>query len=74
MVFDNEINEVFDSKLSCFSDYNDIDDLYHELYDSLVKAKKYLKNKLVKNTLLHKKLKQLKKENHGFVGDQAKHT
>ena len=50
MAFDDEVTEVFDSNLSCFSDNDDdIDDLYHELYDSLVKAKNELKSKFVKN-------------------------
>ena len=47
------MNEVFDSNLSCSSDDDDdIDDLYHELYDSLVRAKKDLKLKLVENDSL----------------------
>ena len=39
----DEINEVYDSNLSYFSDDDEIDDLYNELYDSLTKAKKELK-------------------------------
>ena len=32
IAFDNEIDKVYDSSLSCFSDDDDnIDDLYHEL-------------------------------------------
>ena len=46
MAFDNEIDEVYDLNLSCSSDYDEINDLYHELYDSLVKVKKYLKCKI----------------------------
>ena len=41
-----------------------IDDLYIELYDSLVKVKKDLKNKLAKDSLLRERIKQLEKENH----------
>ena len=44
--------------------YHEIDDLYNELYDSLIKANKYLKDKIVENALLHEKVKQLDKENH----------
>ena len=65
MAFDNDLDEVCDSNLSCFSDDDDdIDDLYHELYDSLVKVTKDLKPKMAKNELLCHKIKQLKKENY----------
>ena len=43
MAFDNEIDKVYDSNLSCSSDDDEIDDLYNELYDSQIKAKKDLK-------------------------------
>ena len=66
MGFDNEISKEYDLNLSCFGDDDDIDDLYHELYDSLVKAKKDLKDKLVENALLHENVKQLEKENHNL--------
>ena len=62
IAFDDEIDEVYNSNLSYFS-YNDkIDNLYNELYDSLVKAKKDFKNKLVENALLHENVKQLEKK------------
>ena len=55
---DYEANEVFDLKFSCFNDdYDDVDDLYHELYDSLVRAKKELKTNIVENDSLLQKLK-----------------
>ena len=43
---------------------DDLDDLYHELYDSLVRAKKELKLKIVENESLLQKIKCLEKENH----------
>ena len=54
MAFDDEITEVFNSNLSCFSDDDDddVDDFYHKLYDSLVRAKKELKLKIVENESL----------------------
>ena len=52
MALKDESNEAFDSNLSNFNDDNDMDDLYHELYDSLVKAKKDLKMKIIENELL----------------------
>ena len=56
MAFDDEANEVFDSNLSCSSDDDDdMDDLYHELYNSLVKAKRELKLKIVENESLLEK-------------------
>ena len=64
MAVDNEIYEVHDPNLSCSSDDDEIDDLYNELYDSVVKEKKDLKTKLAKNALLHEKVKQLGKGNH----------
>ena len=58
MAFDNDIDKVYDSNLSCFNDDDDIDDLHHELYDSLVKARKDLKlKKITKNDVLFKKIK-----------------
>ena len=67
MALNDEINEVHDSSLSYSSDDdNDIDDLYHELYDSLVIAKKYLKLKVAKNELLIEKLKSCEKENYNL--------
>ena len=56
----------FNSNLSCSSNDDEMDDLYNELYDSLVKAKKDLKNKLVENSLLHERIKLLEKENNGW--------
>ena len=57
MALDNEFNEVYDSKHSYFSDDDDdIDDLYYELYDSLVKTKKDLNKKLLKMTCCLRKL------------------
>ena len=47
MVLD-DINKVYDFNLSYFSDDDEIDYLYNELYDLSVKAKKYLKSKLAK--------------------------
>ena len=65
MALDDEIIKVFDSNPCCSSeDDDDIDDLYHELYDSLVRAKKELKLKIIKNESLVQKIKCLKKENH----------
>ena len=60
----NEVTKVFDSNLSCSSDDDEIDDLYHGLYDSLVRAKKELKLKIAKNESLLEKIKCLEKENH----------
>ena len=40
IAFEIDIDELFNSKLSCSSDDNDIDNLYYELYDSLIRAKK----------------------------------
>ena len=56
MVFDNEIDEVYNSNLSCSNDEDEMDDLYNQLYDSLVKAKKDLKNKIAEDALLHEKV------------------
>ena len=39
----NNWSEVFYSGSSCSNDDDDIDDLYNELYDSLIKSKKELK-------------------------------
>ena len=65
MALDNDINQAFDSNLSCSSDNeDDIDDLYHELYDSLIKAKKEVKSKIVENELILDKIKYLEKLNH----------
>ena len=65
IALDDEMTKAFDSNLSCSSDNDgEIDDLYHELYDSLVKAKKDLKLKIVKNESLIEKIKSLEKENH----------
>ena len=59
MIFYDKVNEVFDSKFSCSSnDDDDINDLYHELYDSLVRAKKKLK--------ISHCFKCLKNENHNL--------
>ena len=59
MVLNDEIIEVFVSNLSCSSDDDDDDDdidyLYHELYNSLVRAKKELKLKIVENESLIEK-------------------
>ena len=44
MALDQDPSEVCDSNILISSDdEDDIDDLYHELYDSLVRAKKDLK-------------------------------
>ena len=58
MALDDKINEVFDPNLSCSSDddVDEIDDLSHKLYDSLVRAKNDLKLKITKNELLIKKI------------------
>ena len=65
MALDEEINEVYDSNSSYSSDDdNNIDDLYQELYESLVRAKKDLNKKIVENNLLIEKLKSCEKENH----------
>ena len=64
MALDNEINEVYDSNLSCSSDNDEIDYLYHKLYNLVIKAKKDLKSILIENPMLHEKIKQLEKENH----------
>ena len=61
--FENDINEVFDSNFSYSSD-DDIDDLYHELYDSLVRVNEELKTNISKIELILDKIKQSKKENH----------
>ena len=67
MALDLESNEVFDSNFSCFSDNDDdMDDLYHELYDSLVKVNKEFKLKIVENKSLLEKIKCLENENHDF--------
>ena len=58
-----DINEVYDSNFSCLSDDDEIDYLYNEVYDSLVKDKKYLKNSLTKKLQLHERIKLLEKEN-----------
>ena len=58
MEFDNKIDEVYNSNLSCSSDNKEIDYLYIELYESLVKVKKDLKNELAKNAILQKKKKK----------------
>ena len=64
MALNDEIIEVFDSNLSCSNDDDgDIDDLYHELYDLFVNAKKDLKLKTFKNKPLLEKIKSLEKEN-----------
>ena len=53
------------SNLSSSSDdEDDIDDLYHELYDSLARAKKELKSKIVEIDSLVQKVNSLEKENH----------
>ena len=66
MALDNDLDEIFDSNLSYSSDDDDddIDYLYHELHDSLVKAKKELKLKIVENKSFLEKIKLLEKENH----------
>ena len=65
MALDNDINEVYESNLSCSND-DDIDYFYHELYDSLVKAKRDLKSKIAKNDVLFEKIDQLDKEKPRF--------
>ena len=63
MALNNDIDEVYDLNLS-YSNDDDIEDLYHKSYNSLVKAKKDLKSKIAKNDVLFEKIKHLKKENH----------
>ena len=71
MALEDESNEVFDSNLSYSSDDDDdddddddMDDLYHKLYDSLVRAKKELKLKILENEYLLGKVRCLENENH----------
>ena len=53
MALDLDSIEVLDSNLSSSSDNEgDIDDLYHELSESLVRAKKQLKSKIVESESL----------------------
>ena len=64
MAFNDEVTKVFDSNLSCSSDDNDddIDYLYHELYDSLVRVKKDLKLKTIENESFLEKLNLWKRK------------
>ena len=64
MALNDEIITTFDSNFPCSSDDNDIDYLYHKLYDSLVRFKKGIKMKMAKNESLTQKIKCLEKENH----------
>ena len=43
----NNSNEVYDSSSSCPSDDNDMDDLYNEVYVSLIKVKNKLDHNFV---------------------------
>ena len=64
MAFNDDIDKV-ESNLSCSSnDDDEVDDLYHELYDALVRVKKELKTKHAEIDLLNEKIKSLEKENH----------
>ena len=63
MEIDDDIIELYDSNLSYSRDWDEIKDLYNELYDSLVKHKKELKNTLAKNKSLLEKINVLEKEN-----------
>ena len=49
--------------MSYSSDDDEINDLYNEMYDSPLKAKKDLKNSFAKNLKLHERIKLLEKEN-----------
>ena len=62
MVFDNDMDKVYDSNLSCSNDDEDIGDLYNELYDSLIRTKKYLKSRITKNEVFIDKIKQFEKK------------
>ena len=65
MAFDQDSTKILDSNLSSSSDgEDDIDDLYHELYDSLVRAKKELKSKIIEIESLVQKVNCLEKEKH----------
>ena len=65
MALDDDANKVFELSSSCSSDdYDDMVNLYHELYGILVRVKKELKTKIVENDLLLQKLKCLENENH----------
>ena len=66
MTLDCEFDEIYDLNLSCSSGDDDIDNLYHELYNSLVKTKKDLKSKIVENELVVDKIKQLEKRKSWF--------
>ena len=56
IAFDDKVTKVFDLNIFFSSEYDDeIDNLYHKLYDSLVKDKKYLKFKIAKNESLVEK-------------------
>ena len=61
MALNSEFDEVYDSSLSCSSNDDDIDHLYHELYNTLIKEKIDLKSKIAKNDVLINKIKQLEK-------------
>ena len=52
--------------MSCSNDDDEKDDLYNNLYDSLVKAKKDLRNTFTKNLLLHESINLLEKENNNL--------
>ena len=66
MALNDEMIKVFDSNISFFNDDDDeeIDDLYHDLYDSLVRVMKDLKLKIDENESFIQKIKSLEKENH----------
>ena len=67
MILDQDPSDLFDFNFSTSSnDEDDIDDLYHELYDSLVRAKKKLKSKIVEINSLVQKVDSLEKENHNL--------
>ena len=66
IALDDEITKVFNMNLSYFSDDDGIDDLYHELYESLIRAKKDSKMKTIENESLLKKNKFLEKEKYNL--------
>ena len=68
MALDNQIDKEFNSNLLYSNDDDDdMDDLYNELYDSLIRAKKELKLKFVENESFLEKIKLLEKENHDLT-------
>lgn len=62
MAFRNNLKEIYDSSCSSSNDV-DIDYLYNELYDSLLKVKKELKSTNNKNKMLNEEIKMIMIEN-----------